>query len=163
MFCIPQDTVDVIASLVDVLWSLRRVDEACSLLARQLELQAQQPNTDALLLAQGHAALGVLNFERKERAAALAAFEQAERSYLSAIELIEQVGGGGGSGGAELQERKMDIITELASTLNSMAMVLQEREQTSEALRRMLQAVELCAPAVPHAVASGNRWPRRFL
>ena len=30
--------MEVIASLVDVLWHLRRVDEACSLLTRPLEL-----------------------------------------------------------------------------------------------------------------------------
>ena len=42
----------VLASLVDVLWHLRRNDEACALLGRQLELQAQQENIDPVVLAQ---------------------------------------------------------------------------------------------------------------
>ena len=79
-----EDTVEVIASLVDVLWYLRRVDEACALLTRQLSLQAEQDDVDAVVLAQGHAALGALQWEKKDLGAALLAFEKAEEHYLVA-------------------------------------------------------------------------------
>ena len=56
------------ASLVDVLWHLRRVEESCALLERQLERQAAQEDVGAMILAQGHAALAALHKRVAQRA-----------------------------------------------------------------------------------------------
>ena len=76
----------MLASLVDVLWQLRRVDEACTLLGRQLELQSQQEDIDPIALAQGYAALGALHWERSDHEAALATYLLAERHYELALD-----------------------------------------------------------------------------
>ena len=60
----------MLASLVDILWELQRVDEAALMLAQQLELQAGSQETSPLELGQGHAALAGLLWERSDLAGA---------------------------------------------------------------------------------------------
>ena len=74
-----EDSVEVLASLVEVLWQMKRVDEAAMLLGRQLELQSQQEDIDPIVLAQGYAALGALRWEASDHEAALATYLLAER------------------------------------------------------------------------------------
>ena len=138
-----EDTVEVIASLVDVLWYLKRVDEACSLLTRQLDLQSKQPDIDPVVLAQGHAALGALHWERKDADAALSAFEKAEDNYQQAIDSLDSTLPETAEEEEELAERRLDLGTELASCLNSMGIVLQEQGHPEKALARLLRAVQL--------------------
>ena len=154
-----EDSVEVIASLVDVLWFLRRVDEACSLLTRQLELQACQPDIDPVVLAQGHAALGGLHQERGDLPAAVGALDKAEQNYalaLAALDAQEAAAAARAKGEGvddvddeeapdpdELAERRVELRTELASALNSLGIVLQEQEHPEKALPHLLRSVEL--------------------
>ena len=76
----------MLASLVEVLWQMKRVDEAAMLLGRQLELQSQQEDIDPIVLAQGYAALGALRWEASDHEAALATYLLAERHYELALD-----------------------------------------------------------------------------
>lgn len=129
------------------------MDEACSLLTRQLALQSQQSDVDAVVLAQGHAALGALQWERNDLEGALASFERAEVTCRLALQLpasaitipvaerlrcdlcprqanydaarSELDLAAGIDAEEDLAERRVELATELASALNSMAIVLQ--------------------------------------
>lgn len=120
----PDDCIAATVALVDVLWELRRVDEATSMLQHQLEAQAACPSVESLSLGQGYNALGSMHCE-------IGAHRAAARCFLRAASHLEVA-----LAAAEGEQREA-VALELSGSLSSHAVLLQDNGQPVDALPRL--------------------------